>query len=1016
MTESYKKLIATLEEIFQLDQADLDFGIYRIMNQKRTEINDFLQNKLLVQVDDILAHSSAGDTKDLKKELENLENTLRSAGIDPETTPKVIELRAQYQSAGSPEALSNEVFSHLTSFFRRYYNEGDFISQRRYKNDVYAIPYEGEEVKLYWANYDQYYIKTSENFKNFTFKTDDGRTVHFRLREASTEHNNNKAQRGKERRFKITEENTITIENNELSIWFTYEPQDKKEAQADLNKTALSFIFQQLPASFKSALIKNMPTKTNPGRTLIEKHLNDYTSSNTFDYFIHKNLGSFLNHELDFYIKNEILNIDDINLDLPQVFDKQLKVIKALKSVAQKVIALMAQLEDFQKKLWLKKKFVIQADYCITLDRVPESFYPEIITNLAQINEWISLFALDEIEADVITIPFTLPLTVDFLKANSFLIIDTQFFSREWKYNLLSEIDHVDEQCDGLLINSENFQALNLIHKRYKGRARSIYIDPPYNTDAGPINYKNNFRDSSWMTLLNDRILLGKDFLDGSGILCCTIDDYEHKNLGLILEQIFEDVSGTVAIRIKPSGRPIPNGFAVSHEYALFAKKQTSTPINRLTRDDEQMSRYREIDEKGNFFWEMLRKAGSNSTNLDRPTMYYPLLVSENNTVRLPKMTYDPINEVYINIEQQLVDEIVVWPTKDSGAAGCWYFGYDNMKLVEKELKAVKQDNGNLFIYYRRRPNEGVQPTTVWIDAKYSATEHGTALLKKLFKEHQPFSYPKSIYAVEDCLKVSGSTKPNSLIIDYFAGSGTTGHAVINLNRADQGNRKYILVEMGTYFNTVTKPRIQKVIYSKDWKDGKPLSTDGISHCFKYMRLESFEDTLNNLQLMRSGPQQSLLENTHFGEEYLLHYMLDVESRESLLNAEMFNKPFGFNLKVTENNELKKHEVDLVETFNYLLGLIVESMQIIKGTVVVQGKNLQGEKILIIWRDIAQTDNAALNEFFRKLNINTRDSEFKRIYVNGDNNLENLRTDDEQWKVVLIEEAFHKLMFEANEV
>ncbi|HOI33497.1 MAG TPA: site-specific DNA-methyltransferase, partial [Bacteroidales bacterium] len=276
------------------------------------------------------------------------------------------------------------------------------------------------------------------------------------------------------------------------------------------------------------------------------------------------------------------------------------------------------------------------------------------------------------------------------------------------------------------------------------------------------------------------------------------------------------------------------------------------------------------------------------------------------------------------------------------------------------------------------------------------------------------FTNPKHHLLLAKFFKFIGNN--SDIFLDSFAGSGTTGHSVISLNREDGGTRKHILVEMGEYFNTVTKPRIQKVIYSEDWKNGKPVSRKGSSHCFKYLRLESYEDTLNNLQLQRSQTQQSLLADPDFGEEYLLHYMLNVESRDSLLNLGLFKRPFGYTLKVTENNALQPQEVDLVETFNYLIGLIVETTQIIKGNVVIEGRNLQGDKILVIWRDVEQTSNAALNEFFKKLNINTKDSEFKRIYVNGDNNLENLRTDGEQWKVVLIEEEFHKRMFDVKDV
>ena len=219
---------------------------------------------------------------------------------------------------------------------------------------------------------------------------------------------------------------------------------------------------------------------------------------------------------------------------------------------------------------------------------------------------------------------------------------------------------------------------------------------------------------------------------------------------------------------------------------------------------------------------------------------------------------------------------------------------------------------------------------------------------------------------------------------------------------------------MGEYFNSVTKPRIQKVIYSKNWKDGKPVSREGISHCFKYMRLESYEDALNNLVLQKTAAQELALEsNTSFKEGYMLNYMLDVETRDSLLNLEWFVNPFNCYLNITKNNELQPTKIDLVETFNYLIGLVVESYAIPKeGYVVVTGKNLAGESILIVWRDCTQHGNTALIQFLQKSKYNPLDSEYDRIYVNGDNNVENLKTGEERWKVVLIEEEFKKRMFE----
>lgn len=866
---------------------------------------------------------------------------------------------------------------------------------------MYAIPYEGEEVKLHWANHDQYYVKTSEYFKNYIFKIDGGKTVHFKLRDASTEQNNNKTQGNQERKFKLAEEDYLTEEGNHLTIWFSYEPVPKTTKQDDLIADALKAVKETMPATFQAGLLKKVPTEKQKDRTLLEKHLKDYVARNTFDYFIHKDLGGFLKRELDFYIKNEILVIDDINLDAPQSFDRQLRTIKAFKAVAQKISAMLAQLENFQKKLWLKKKFVLQSDWCITLDRIPEEFYPDIAANSAQRLEWVKLFAIDQIKADTTTPAYSAPLTVTFLKAHPFLVLDTQFFGTEWKYKLLGQLDQLDENCNGLMINSENFQALNILQDRFHQQVQTIYIDPPYNTAASEIAYKNNYKHSSWLSLMYDRIVLGKSTLKREGFSIETIDYFELFNLGTVSDLVFgeENRVGIVTVFINPKGRQHERFFSSSTEYMLvYANDEKKAAFVQTTIDEEKRKLFDLEDEKGHRYrLDNFARIRSSTTRSAKPNFYYPIYVSHD------------LGQITLTKEQGYLEVV---PVNDDGIEYSWKLIPESFleNLKKNQYVAVKE-NGKLVIknkFYEQQvfPN-------IWTDKKYFPEFQGTNLLKNIFGESR-FDYPKSIYAVEDSLKVSA--KSDGLVLDFFAGSGTSGHAVINLNRQDKGVRKFALVEMGEYFNTVTKPRIQKVIYSADWKDGKPLGRNGSSHAFKYLRLESYEDALNNLELKRSAAQQSLLGNGGFSEEYLLHYMLDVESRESLLNLDMFKKPFGYTIKVTENNELKEQEVDLVETFNYLIGLVVESMQLIRGTVVVQGKNLQGDKILVIWRDVEAMDNKALNEFFEKLAINTKDAEFKRIYVNGDNNIENLRNEDEQWKVMLIEEAFHKLMFDVKDV
>ncbi len=283
---------------------------------------------------------------------------------------------------------------------------------------------------------------------------------------------------------------------------------------------------------------------------------------------------------------------------------------------------------------------------------------------------------------------------------------------------------------------------------------------------------------------------------------------------------------------------------------------------------------------------------------------------------------------------------------------------------------------------------------------------------------------PVSLY-VE--LLGAAATRHESIVLDDFANSGTTGHALINLNREDGGRRKFILVEMGDYFDTVLVPRIKKVIYTPEWKEGKPKrmptaeEIERSPRIIKILRLESYEDTLNNIELKRTSQQQELLErHPEFREDYMLRYMLDVESRgsASLLNIDRFEDPFNYKLNIATGSagETKPTVVDLVETFNYLIGLRVKTIDHIGGVRVVTGTNPQGERVLILWRKTKEMDNDALDAWFRKQGYNTKDQEYDVIYVNGDNNLENLRRPDQTWKVRLTEEEFKRLMFDVQDV
>ena len=995
---NYEKLEKVLTELFQLDKAELDFGIYRIMNQKRDDVLDFLKNSLPKEVRTILEGQKQGDANSLKKELDNAIKTAKDFGApDPEATSKVQEARAAYESAGSIDGLEQEVFSHLASFFKRYYEGGDFISLRRYKKDVYAIPYEGEEVKLHWANHDQYYIKTSENLKNYAFKIDGDKTVKFTLKEANTEQNNNKTQNDQERRFALYEEEPVTIDGKTIHLNFTYEPYKKSVKQDKLIESALAQLTEKVPAAF-TQIFSLAPTEKNKKRTLLEKHLNDFSARNTFDYFIHKDLGGFLTRELDFYIKNEVLFIDDINTDNEQAFTTQLSKIRALKQVASKIITFLAQLENFQKKLWLKKKFVISCDYCITLDRIPESYYNEIANNPAQLSEWKTLFDVDIKKQEDLT-------------NEPYLVLDTKFFSQDFKDKLLAEFDDLDEQTNGLMINSENFQALQSLSSRYQKSLSLAYLDPPYNTDATPIIYKNSYKDSSWISLISDRVKLASTLLlPETGVLSAAIDDIELSNLSKLLEEIMPEYDQKRAIvQHYPGSGTGRSNITRTHEYNLFMIPNGEDIIRgNITRDG--------FRERG------FRRAGTGENNFrfGRPNSFFALIVDNNNqnidgSFLIVGIEEPPTNNDYPKGNTK-EGYLRIYPIGNDKSERVWSLSYEGAKTALKDNMLKCSSNLSIIrIYFDEKSRSLLD--SLWTNKKFSATANGTNLLKEIFQDSSLFSYPKSLYTMTTVIDSVTHDNSKSIILDFFAGSATTGHAIIKLNRKEKTKLKYILVEMGEYFNTVTKPRIQKVIYTDNWKSGKPQDREGISQMFKYFNLESYEDALNNLQLKPNQVQQQLLDtNSGMQEEYLLQYMLDVESRDQLLNIEAFKNPFSYKLNITENNELVPTNVDLVETFNYLIGLHVKRVQRIGAFKTVEGLTNAGDKVLVIWRNLEESNNDDLNAFVKKMDYNLRDGEFDTIYVNGDNNLANLRQDEETWKVLLLEEVFFTAMFDNKDI
>jgi len=1033
-----EELVAKLSELFELDKADLDFGIHRIIKAKHAQITTYLKERLPEKVKTVLGELlqvEAGESlAELKREILNAlggdafqaDGTLNPVYANIPLGKRYSAAVEAARNARSSAQTEAEVYSHLYEFFSRYYEEGDFISRRRRTagRETYAIPYDGEEVVLHWANKDQYYVKSSEDLKDYTFTVllnpsgDKKGRVQFKLTRMDAVQNNNKASRI----FQLDSEAEIEAGDESLVIPFHFA--EGKSRKQDDELAWENSVLAALPLEWQARLAVQDSSYTGNGeRNILQKHLRNYTKKNTNDYFIHKDLGGFLRRELDFYIKNEVMYLDDVDNRPADYLEKELHKIKAIRAVAHDLIAFLAQFEDFQKRLWLKKKFVVETNWCITLDRIPEALYPEIAANDAQRQEWVRLFAIDEFKAtsgnllDQATPGYSEPLTVEFLKANNKLVLDTAFFSAEFKARLLASIDDIDAQTDGLLVGSDNFQALNNLLNTYQDSISTIYADPPYNADATPILYKNGFRHSTWLALMSDRLALVKQLLHQGGTVCVTVDDYELHRLVSLMDSEFlvENRLGTVVIRNNPSGRSTVKGFSVNHEYGLFYARSGSPQIGRLPHSKEQRERYDETDSSGQKFeWENFRKSSAGSRRSDRPKQYFPIYYdSQANSVRIPRMLWDVQANSWAIEEEPGSSEIGIWPLDADNSERVWRYGVERTQRQLSNL-LVKEMRGRLEVYAPKYFQEkGILPRTWWDKPDYSARDNGTRALVNFFGSEKSFDFPKAPEAVKDSLRIS-TLGSDGIALDPFAGSGTTGQAVIELNKEDDGNRKFILIEMGDYFDTVTKPRIQKVIYSKDWKDGKPTSrATGVSHCFKYLRLESYEDTLNNLALEdRSADLLGLPE--HVQDDYLLRYSLDVESRASLLDLTRFENPFAYTLKIYNRatGEAEPRLIDLPETFNYLLGLRVRTMRRLDGFLVIEGENPVAETVLVIWRNVKEKDNVALEAFVTgALHINPAETKYAAIYINGDTTLE-----DPHGKILLTEQVFHELMFDVKDL
>ncbi|MFZ8826712.1 MAG: site-specific DNA-methyltransferase, partial [Candidatus Caldipriscus sp.] len=946
---SLEKFQELLRDIFQFESSDLDFGIYRILNYKRDEVEKFINQKLPQIIEDAFQRHKENLSENIHEEYERVRReiirTLGNNAFTPtgELNPvfadtnigqDYLRIKEQKELLEKLEEIKEQVYNDLYSFFSRFYEDGDFIPQYRYsKEPKYCIPYNGEEVKLYWANADQYYIKTGILFRDYTFRAGDKKVI-FRTVSAREEINSNKATK---QRYFVLDEEPIQIDQEGIIIRFQYRDLGEEEMklykdngndqeieqegenggrgrgvkQEKINEKIFGKLEKDLKELFSKIkdfqfAIKNLLEEQRNQQPLLLYHINRFTAKNTRDYFIHKNLWKFLMGQLDYFIKSEVLNYETLSEE--KYLDKHITRAKVVKEVGEKIIDFLAQIEDFQKKLWEKKKFVIQTHYVITLDRIKEwageEFYREVLKkvlqNKAQLEEWERLgFGKLEREEDL---------------EGKKLPIDTRYFDERFKWELLERISekvNLDDALDGLLIKSENWQALNTILNRYKEKVQTIYIDPPFNKEQdADYLYNVKYKDSTWIAMLENRLRLAKELLNERGSIFVRCDYNGNMYVRLLMNEVFGEEN-------------FRNEIVVSTGKVYFGggKNKFNNTVNSL------------------FFY-----------GKSEITSFYGF--------RRERYEWEPkITNFYTKGESKDKFRYFLWEGKrillECPQGYHWKYSQEAIdKLSDKNLiiwKKSKEPIFNMVIDENKKVPFPYVP--------YHIMDYGKSVSTN-WTDIPGFSNPPSTgFETENSeilLKrvIESTSEEGDLVMDFFLGSGTTTAVAHKLKR------KWIGVEMGEHFWTVVMPRMKRVLAydktgiskEKDVKEKYNERTAG--GFFKYIILEQYEDTLDNLELKESKAHKDF-----FKDDYLIKYFLEIETKNDphLLNISMLKNPYNYKLKVnlSEVGEPKNMAVDVIETFNCLLGLKINKLirKEREGNIYtfVLGEK-KGRSVAVVWR------------------------------------------------------------------
>ena len=888
MTTARDKFLALLrDDILQLDLAALDFGIYRILNYRRREIGHFLESELPARIDAALATLPGAPTEDEQGRL----------------------------------------FHHLYTFFSRYYDDGDFVTRpRRGRNAAYSVPYNGQDVHFWWATKGSHYVKSGERFTSYVWK-DGPRAIRIEVAQADIEKDNVKGAK----RYYLPE--AVDAGDDALIVRLAYRPLDADEAKRYERKKAGDEDDgdDDVPEGrtpqeriLNAWLDGDGPRKAKipagVDKALLRKHVARYVAGQTSDFFVHPQLGPFLAGELDWYLKNEFLDIWD--LADGDALARERGKLAIVRDIGQALIAFLAAIEDVQAQLFEKRKFVLASDWLARASALPpgkaaQALQAEACANADQVNEWLAWLGREPLKGRAVANAATHGEAL--LAEFPHLCIHTRHFDEGFKLRLLALFDDIEAATGGVLVHSENYAALRTLEYAYKQRVKCIYIDPPYNTPASRIAYKNNFEQASWLSLMKSRLSAGQRLIEKQSPQVIAIDDFELVNLCAQLDAGLDDTleRNIVIVNHHPQGAG-GNNVSRTHEYAVLISGKDRAFHGKLKSESGEQRPF------------MRSGTGQNNFRRWREKSFYAILV-ERKTGKIVGVEPPPsLNSRYAT-EDAGKGIARIYPLGGDGSERVWRNSYKTGKQLAEAGKLVASTNLTIYAIVDNDGKRGAI-TSNWIDKRYNAGTNGTNVIANIIGDASLFTYPKSIWTVIDFIDSMMWPDDDATVLDYFAGSGTTAHAVINLNRDDGGSRRFALVEQGEYFDTVLLPRVAKVIACPEWKDGQPK--DGVAMhgdedhwanrtpvLVNVLRLERYEDSLDALELPSEAATRRAGQRSFTQAPLRYVYEAAAGSASVTLHHQQLAHPFACEIPQTQNGVPTLARVDLLATALLLLGL-----------------------------------------------------------------------------------------------